>query len=398
MARANRTGIRGLYKTADGRYRLDFRWKVGAVTKRWGTKLPPGTTGAAARKRAQDVLAQIVAGTFDPDKPAPATLREALDAYLAWCDAHGLRSVRSRRSHAKAWCAFLGESRAVEELAAFDLERFKGDAKKRGRAAATINRHLATIKHFARWAARVGHLEPATAATLRSVPLLREPPGRVRFLAPDEERRLLEALDAKLGTLEDELRPVVLAALLSGMRRSELVGLRWSAVDLGRRTLTLTRTKSNRVRRVPVNDALAALLETLPGPRTPDAYAFPLALSERREGMRSTDEERRGDRVGRAFAELAADAKVSDFRFHDLRHDFATRVRRAGHGLDVVQKLLGHSTLAMASRYAHLEDPALHAAVAAITSPGSQQPLAARRPLSRGAPRSSGRRAHSSPR
>jgi integrase/recombinase XerD len=160
--------------------------------------------------------------------------------------------------------------------------------------------------------------------------------------------------------------------VLSGMRLSEVACLRWSSVDLANRVITLTRTKSNRVRRIPIHDAFAALL----GPAAdadPATWVFrlPTLPTGAKQRLRAEDV-RRKHYVTKAFARAVTEAGIVDLHFHDLRHDFATRLRRSGAGIDAIAKLLGHSTLTMATRYAHLDDPTLRQAVRELVPPSTQ--------------------------
>jgi integrase len=371
VARASTTGVRGLYKGRDGHYWIDLRWKDAATgeTRRYGERLPTGITRAAAKARALEILSSALAGGFDPKRKPPRKLREALDAYLDWLGTERPKSVRDRRFHATALVASLGDV-ALDALAPLHLERFKRERREAKLAAATINRHLATLKHFARKAREWGWMREDVASALRGVRLLREPPGRVRYLSPDEETALFGALPA-------ELRAVVIAADLTGMRRSEIVGLRWSHVDLAHRTITLTRTKSNKVRRIRIRDVLATLLERMPRPDAA-AYVFPLpTLPAGGKRVLRPEDDRRRAYVTKAFARAAEEAKIADLHFHDLRHDFATRLRRGGTPIDEIATLLGHSSIHMATRYAHVEDPALRTAIDTMPIPACLDATAA---------------------
>jgi len=124
----------------------------------------------------------------------------------------------------------------------------KGDV-----AAGTVNRDLEVLSHFFALAQSWGWVTAEQVRVLRAVSHLKEPPGRVRYLVGDEEARLLAALSPGI-------RPIVVTALLSGMRQAEVVNLTKDAVDLGAGMLTLTTTKANRVRRIYINAALAVVL------------------------------------------------------------------------------------------------------------------------------------------
>jgi integrase len=243
------------------------------------------------------------------------------------------------------------------------VERLKKARRDSGAAPATANRAVAMLKHACGLWAQWGWMPATVATSVRGVKLLKEPPGRVRYLTADEERAIL-------GAIAEGVRPIAVAALLSGMRLSEARLLRKDAVDLDNRTITLTKTKANRVRRVPINVALEALLEGqgvlrsgAAGPETRSEYVFPAR----------TGKPYQRHSVSRAWRRACQTAGIADLRFHDTRHHFATEVRRRGGGIDAIQALLGHATIQMATRYAHIEMDSLRDAVAGLSI---GQPLA----------------------
>lgn len=362
MSRASKTGVRGLYKGTDGRYRIDLRWKTADGTpKRHREQLPPKTSAVAAKARALAILNGALDGTFDPDREAPVTLRVAFDRYLDHCRAHGIASTRSRVTHAKQLCALIGEGRMLEAVTAADLERVKSEWLG-SKSPATINRHLATMKQVARWASKVGLLDPGRAAELRDVGLLREPEGRVRWLSEAEQRTVDEHLAGWL-------RPIVLTALGTGARRTEVAGLRHEDVDREHGELVLRRTKNRKTRHVPMSPEVRAIIDAQP-PGPPSSFVFHVPSRASRKPAserRRSEEERRGDVVTKAWAAWCAKHGLEDLRVHDLRHHAATMIRRAGHGLDVVAGVLGHSDVRVAARYAHVGRDELAAAVAAAS-------------------------------
>lgn len=353
MPKPNKTGIRGLYKNDEtGRYHFDLRFvdpKTGEPD-RYKETLAPGISLAAAKERARALVNALLTGTFERDRAPSKKLREAFDEYLKWADANRAASADDRRDHANAIVASVGDL-ALDAITPFHIERFKTERAKAGRAPGTINRHLATLKHFIGLASDWGWLPREKAAALRRVKLAKEPPGRVRYLSRDEEGKLL-------ATAEPDLRTAIFVACLSGMRRAEMVSLRWSNVDLHARVIVLTKTKANRVRRIPINDALHAVLAPLREGAAPESHVL------RRNGAPWSPHT-----LSILFAETARAAGITNLRLHDLRHDFATRLVRAGKPINVVATLLGHSTLTTTQRYAHVEDSTLRAAVASIASP-----------------------------
>jgi len=165
------------------------------------------------------------------------------------------------------------------------------------------------------------------------------------------------------------MRSVFLAGLAFGVGMGVFIGikLKKSAVDLDARQLTLMKTKPNKARPVYLNDDAVAVLKDAMA-ASPGEHVFAT-----RKGTPYTC-----DGVRSIFYRARARANVKDFRFHDLRHTTATRLRRAGAGLDVVADVLGHATLAMARRYTHLGKETMRAAMAALPSPVAPVPKNAR--------------------
>ena len=202
------------------------------------------------------------------------------------------------------------------------------------RSGASVNRYLAALSHAFTVAVREwGWIE--------SNPVLRvsrrkEAQGRVRYLLDDERERLLAAC----ADGPAYLRPVVGLALATGMRQGEILGLRWPDVDLNRAHLTLHDTKNGERRGVPLaGAALADLREWAKVRRLDDDRVFPGTSNFRRAWMTAT---RR--------------AGLDDFRFHDLRHSCASYLAMNGATPSELAAILGHKTLAMVKRYAHVSD------------------------------------------
>jgi integrase len=172
---------------------------------------------------------------------------------------------------------------------------------------------------------------------------------------------------------------IMLAAELSGMRRTEVCKLLKSSVDLVGRRITLTVTKSGRVRRIPINDRLATLLTEAMTEAPKSPYVF----------LSSTGRPYAPDSLTGAFRRAAMKAGVEDARFHDLRHTFATRVRTAGAGIDAIATLLGHAEITTSARYAHVVEGVLRNAVSAL----DLRPVATAMPPASGAASENGRKA-----
>jgi integrase len=232
---------------------------------------------------------------------------------------------------------FFGE-RFLFQVTIAEGERYKQERLETVRPS-TVNKELNCLKAMLNKAVAWGYLKENPLKGLKG---LKEPPGRIRYLAPDETARLLAACETPLY-----LRPIVELAMHTGMRRSELLSLRWPDIDLRRRTISLAQTKNNERRVIPVNDTVAAILKALPRHLDTDAL-FP---------------ELNGPMLTRAFWRACHKAGVSNLRLHDLRHTFASYLAMGGFNLRTIQQLLGHKDLRMTSRYSHLSADHLQQAV-----------------------------------
>lgn len=235
--------------------------------------------------------------------------------------------TRSRRLLA----AFGGKP--ADALTPQEIERFKADLKAEGWTDATVNRHLALLKSMLNMAVRNEKLERNPA---KAVKLFRENNTVVRYLAEGEETRLFEALSV-------EVRPLVMVALHTGLRKGELLHLRWADVDFHSGTLTITRTKHGETRRVPMNGRVKETLLTM---KRTQKVMSPLVFCTPSGDFQHN--------LARSWYPALERAKVENFRFHDLRHSFCSRLAMAGVDLLTIKELAGHKTLAMTLRYAHL--------------------------------------------
>lgn len=215
------------------------------------------------------------------------------------------------------------------------------------RSPATVNRYLAALSACFREAVREWHwLEHSP---MQAVSRGAESPGVVRFLSDEERDRLLAAAKA---SAEPWMYTLVLLALATGARRGELLGLRWADVDLQRGAVTFHITKNRERRTVPVaGAALRVLQEWAKVRRIDDDRVFPPPALPA-----GVDEQLRAKPldIDPAWRAVLRAAKVETFRFHDLRHSAASYLAMSGATAPEIAAVLGHKTLAMVKRYAHL--------------------------------------------
>jgi integrase len=147
------------------------------------------------------------------------------------------------------------------------------------------------------------------------------------------------------------------------MRLSEMLELKWQEADLFRKIVTVIRSKNGEKRTIPLNAATSRLLlmKSLSEPEG-SGFVFPSLAGTMFSKYN----------VERAFRKAVRKAKVEDFKFHDLRHTFATRLVQRGENLYSVQVLLGHKTAAMTQRYSHHNPESLRGAVESLDGNGSR--------------------------
>jgi integrase len=292
-----------------------------------------GSCGTADFEEAKAVEAEARFKARD-DSPRKGifTMSQALGTY--WQDVcAGQPSAAVSASQARMILTHFAASQPISTLTNGDLMQFV----RKGRATlanATVNRRLEllarALNHMVKfYDAKVPALDFKAAKT-------REPKERIRFLSDEEESRLFSALRPDLHTM-------VRFALMTGARQHAIYGLRWRNVSAESITF---RNKGGGTYQLPVSQAMKALLSALP--RSLDIEHV------------HTWQDRNGNRRGFnsnnhwMFERAVMAAEIEDFRFHDLRHTFATRLLRQTQNLKLVSELLGHSDVATTARYAHV--------------------------------------------
>jgi len=228
----------------------------------------------------------------------------------------------------------------VSEITSKSVDDYK-ELRLRDVSGPTINREIGLLSSVFTTAIRWKH---TVSNPVKGVARYEESEPTERILQPDEEERLLAAA-------APHLKPILTILLNTGMRRNELLSLRWKNVNLaaGQLTIQKTNSKNKRMHLVPLNRAAVAALRSIP--RAHDLVFYnPKTKSSIKD-------------VKTAFHAACDAAGIEGLRLHDLRHTFATRLRERGVDLGTIMKLLGHSTIAMTLRYAQVSEESQHAAV-----------------------------------
>jgi len=283
----------------------------------------------------------------------PVALEELLTEYLKFVA--NQRGVRTKRLHVQHLKRVLGNP-PIHTLTVKVVEEYREmrrSSRSQGIGPATINREIATLKHALTKAVAWKMVRKDVRDDLKGVQKLTEPGGRLRYLSgPEEAEKLIQGC-------RGVFRPLVVTTLHTGMRRGEILGLTWDAVDLRNGFIRVEQTKNGEPRNIPINETVRGVLTGLRS-RLDVPWVF-----HDEDGCPFRDTRHK-------FEWACKRAGIMDFHFHDLRHTFASWLVMAGVPLATVSKLLGHKSITMTMRYAHLSPTHLAGAVRVLDGPKSR--------------------------
>jgi integrase len=184
---------------------------------------------------------------------------------------------------------------------------------------------------------------------VRKVKQLEENNKRLRYLSPEDCETLI-------NSCSDYLKPIVITALHTGMRKTEILSLKWKQVDINNGYIHLSDTKSGKRRSIPINETLYKTLKSIDR-RLDVQYVF----FNPKTGKRYND-------IKKAFNRACEKAGISDYTFHDNRHTFASQLLMGGGDLVALKEILGHADIKMTLRYSHLASAHMKKAVKILDS------------------------------
>lgn len=307
----------------------------------------------AAHDEAIKVKAEILAGRFSPLKEkgrhrSDGSFAAHADDYLeTYAKQHKKSWRRDGISIAHLKAFFSGKSLA--EVTTQRIEQYQAARRAEEVSDKTINRELACLKTMLEKAVAWGLIEENPAKRVKK---FREREYQWRILTPEEETRLV-------AVASDELRRAVIIALNTGMRKDEILGLRWENVHDSREPyIHIVESKSGQARKVPINSRVQGVLALTP---RDGEYVFSNGAGGRIRDNKTAFHA--ACRRAKKDPEDEKDPGIVGLRFHDLRHTAATRMVEAGVDLVTVSKILGHSSIMMTMKYAHPTDETMRRAV-----------------------------------
>ncbi len=310
---------------------LDFQHKG----TRHKVTLGPLPNRSAAREVAQKIRGDIIKeGHGIAARPVPSLpLEKAAKLFTEWAQAN--RRPETAKRYAGALRPVLRHfaGKRLADVSPFALEGYKRARVEQG-VRTGLNRELEALRNLYN---RMVEWGKATDNPVRKVKRLKEPDGRTRWLAEEEIGRLLAACNP-------QVRRAVVTTLHTGLRRQELLGLTVGDLDFARRTLMVRAAyaKNGERRSIPINAVLTETLRPLIIGKAPDAPVFESRKGEPYRSLRT------------AFTTGCRKAGITDFRWHDLRHTYASHLVMAGVDLPTIKNLLGRKSIEMTLRYSHL--------------------------------------------
>lgn len=365
-----------IYPSGERTYYLQYRNREG-TQKHY--KIGPGSLKPAkARYNAGELAGDVAKGIdiqkvrqyerTEAERQKFRTLRGFLDLkYEPWISEHrktGAESVARIRRNFKDHL-----DKPLMEINQWLIENWRRERLKSGVSRATVNRDINTLKAALSRAVEWEIIRENPLAKVKPEKL--DSMGKVRYLSDDEEKALRAALierDIRIKTQRvsynewlikrghepypdltdchygDHLTPIVLLTLNTGLRRGEIFNLRWPDINFQTKTLTVqgATAKSGETRHIPLNSESIDVLKKWLSQSVGTEWVFPGKEQEQLNTIKT------------AWRGLISKAKTKDFRFHDLRHSFASKLVMRGIPLNTVRDLLGHSDLKTTLRYAHL--------------------------------------------
>jgi len=326
----------GVYKK-DNRWYIDY-YQPNGKRKREVVTIsgihPSNITRLDANKALNIRKAQMAEGKFEiaqAKKPVP--FDQFVKRYLEYSKGNKKSWTRDVTSSIALLRFYSGKS--LNQITSWSVESYKVNRQKeithyrKPPCKATINRELACLKHMFTKAVDWGIISSNPVTNVRLFP---ERPQKLRILSNEEFSRLYNDSSATI-------KPILTIAMNTGMRRGEILGLKWDDVNMKERFIYVRDSKNNESRDIPINDVLMETLESVKN-NSNSKYVL----------------DRNGNPIKsfkKGFYSALRRSGIKKCRFHDLRHTFATRLIMARVDIVTVQELLGHKDIRMTKRYSH---------------------------------------------
>jgi len=312
-------------KLKSGKYQIDYYFQGRRIRETYPNRK---TAEQALMKR----KIEIAEGKFlDKRKEEKIKFKDFAEEFIEVYAKPNKKSWKRDQLSMKHLKKHFGE-KYLSQITSYDIENYKKERIKEV-SPSTINRELACLKTMFNKAIE---WKKVKENPVREVKLFKENNERIRYLKEDEIKKLL-------NNLSGSLRIIVIIALNTGMRLSEILNLRWEDIDFSTKLIYIRESKSGESREIPMTDIVYNTLWDLKFTSQLKGRVSPFVF----KGIKKYW-------VSHRFHYIVKKLGIKDFRFHDLRHTFASYLAMMGVNLKTIQELLGHKTFKMTLRYAHL--------------------------------------------
>ncbi len=344
---------RGVYEKIKGSndWYIRFAFEGRMVKEHVGMK-------STAIKKVEIRRAEVTLGTYKPRaaraKPKTVLVREIIQDYLG--EKQHLKSQEGGQlgGYSRFWLKQMG-NKPIKSVIRADITKALAEKGKtptyRGTlpSAGTLNRHLVFLKSVCNLAVLNNKLDKSPCQEIKQT---KEPPSRDRWLNEDEERNLFSLLPL-------EIRQAAVVALHTGLRKTELFSLRWEDINFSTQLITVRMSKAGKKGHVPMNQVVIDTLKGLPHKIGSNQVFWRVMEKDPNFNFKSLDEK---------FYKAMKEASIEDFRWHDFRHTFASRMVMKGIDIVSVSKLMRHADIKMTMKYSHLHPDHLKAGVDSLVN------------------------------
>lgn len=241
------------------------------------------------------------------------------------------KSYKSDISRTKLIKQFFGENTLIKDIQPEKIEKFKDFLLEQNRSKMTVNRYLEQLKTAFRMAIDNDYLLKNPCKNIKKFPVKNY---SVRYLKEDEEKRLFKALP-------DYLKGIVIVALNTGLRKSNILELKWEQVNFDFKFIEILENKGNKHIMLPLNDTLYNFFI-----KTPEVERIGYIFINPETGSPYKD-------IKKAWQTALKQAGIENFRFHDLRHTVGTRLAKENVPVNIIKEILAHSDVKTTMRYVH---------------------------------------------
>lgn len=318
-----------VYKKANGKWYCLFMIKGERVHK-----LLDGATDKETAKALEDVerynLRQIQGGIKKREEKK-YNITKVIDLYLNYSRLHKKDYIHDL-SKSKSIKQFF-KNKNIDEILTKDIENYIKHLRiDKGLSNATINRYLAALKKMFNIAIANDMLHRNPCVNIKQ---LKENNEKIRYLTIEEEKRLFEVLP-------EHIRPIVICALQTGMRRSNILNLRWEQIDFEYNFIEIEKqeNKGHKIIRIPISKKLLTEFNKIGIKHNGFVFINP-------------ETQKPYNTIRKAWLSALKRANIQNFRFHDLRHTVATRLVEKNVDIRTVQEIMAHSSIATTQRYMH---------------------------------------------